>query len=87
MDQREIDIGTLTVVIDRFRKWRYPEALRLEARLDAGERPTKSEVDFIRMCLGEIQEVKPIVARNADYQHLLPEVIQLFDSLAERVLK
>lgn len=87
MDQREIDIGTLTAVIERFQKWRYPEAQRLKKRLDAGEAPNEIDVDFVQTCLREVQEVRPIVARNADYEHLLKEVIELFDSLAERVLK
>lgn len=44
MDQCRFDVGTLSVITQRIKKWRYPEALKLQARLDAGEKPTKGEV-------------------------------------------
>ncbi len=86
MDQKEEDRATLITVMDRFNKWRYPQAAEMKSRLEKGETLTERDVQFLHRVFEAAQVVLPILERNPEFHELASKAINLYSEITTLAL-
>lgn len=87
MDKKEEDRATLTAVMERFNKWRYPRAVAILERLQTGEKATKADLEFLDRVGEAAREVMPIIERNPDYHEFASKAIGLYHDITQLALE
>lgn len=80
------DAGVIQVLLDRFNNQRFPRAMELKAKVDAGQRLEPFEVDYLGDVLGDIQAIKGLLPRHPEYQPLVVKGMQLYAEITEKAL-
>ena len=81
------DQGVIAVLLERFEKQRLPKALRLKKRVDAGERLSESDIEFLEDVFDTMKQAQPLVERNPEYKKLVASAIDLYKEITERALQ
>jgi len=81
------DQGTITALLQLFKKSHYPRALRVKERLENGEALSDEDMRFLQDALERVQQAVPIVKRNEQYQKLVGQVISFYSGIADLAVK
>ena len=82
-----IDEGTVQVLLERLTKFRLPRALDIKKRIDAGERLTDSELQFLKSALEDAHHAAKVVVRHPEVHALGAQLAQLYDEIVRKALE
>ena len=89
MDRNELnsmDEGVLTVIVERMQEQRFPRALELKAKVDAGETLDDFDIDFLERVFEDCTRLKPLLDRHPDYQELAARMMNLYHAITTQAL-
>ncbi len=89
MERRELDSmdeGVLTVIVERMQEQRFPRALELKAKVDAGETLDDFDIDFLERVFEDCTRLKPLLDRHPDYQELAARMMNLYHAITTQAL-
>ena len=78
--------GVLTVIVERMQEQRFPRALELKAKVDAGETLEDFDIDFLEKVFEDCTSLKPLLDRHPQYQELAARMMSLYHAITERAL-
>jgi len=87
MDTSETDKGVIYVLWERFKTQRYPRALELKKKVDAGEPLSDEDLEFLGLVLSDMREVQPLLDRHPEYRPLVEWALSLFNEISNRALE
>lgn len=83
----ETDIGVLTTLIDRMVSQRLPKVKNMKERVDAGERLTQPDIDFLEQVFKDINTTKSYLARHPEYQDIAANIAHLYKEVMDKALE
>ena len=89
MDRKELDSmdeGVLTVIVERMQEQRFPRALELKAKVDAGETLEDFDIDFLEKVFEDCTSLKPLLGRHPQYQELAARMMSLYHAITTQAL-
>ena len=89
MDRKELDSmdeGVLTVIDERMQAQRFPRALELKAKVDAGETLEDFDIDFLEKVFEDCTGLKPLLDRHPQYQELAARMMSLYHAITTQAL-
>jgi hypothetical protein len=87
MDQKEIDAGTIAVLMQRFKEYRLPRAKRLLARVSEGQVLRETDIDFLKRVHTDGLQVQPLIKRHPEYSVLICRTLDLYTEIINKGLE
>ena len=79
--------GIIQARLDRFRKLILPQALAMKERVDAGERLSNLDMQFLKEVLDAANKALPLVDRHPEYKELAARATRLYNEITARALE
>ena len=86
MSDQTDDTGTVQALLDRLVKQRLPRMLDLKQRVDAGERLSDTELDFLMRVLEDAQQSQGYVVRHPELHALGARLIELYEHVVRKAV-
>ena len=87
MSESNNDAGTIQVLLERLNKFLLPRALAVKTRVDAGEKLTETDIQFLKEVLAHARQVEPLAATHLEYKSLAARVVNLYDEITRKALE
>ena len=81
------EAAIVQALIQRFQKLILPQALRMKERVDAGEKLSSMDMEFLKEVLAAANKALPIVDRHPGYKELAARAIHLYNEITARALE
>jgi len=89
MERKELDSmdeGVLTVIVERMQEQRFPRALEVKAKVDAGETLDDFDIDFLEKVFEDCNSLKPLLDRHPEYQDIAARMMNLYHAITTKAL-
>ncbi|MDV6343911.1 hypothetical protein [Nitrosomonas sp. Is37] len=63
-----------------------PRALEIKERVDRGALLSQRDIDFLQQLAERAEEIRPLVERHLEYQHVYAQGVHLYKVITERAL-
>jgi len=87
MEQREIDAGTITALMMRFKEYRLPRAKRLLGRVTMGNPLTDEDISFLKRVHKDGIQIQPLIRRHPEYSLLITRTMDLYTEIISKGLE
>ena len=87
MDSKKTDSGVIVALLERFTKERYPRALALKQKMDAGERLSDFDLEYLKRILTDAEQLQPLLDRHPELRPLAATAFSLYEEIAKRALE
>lgn len=87
MTESTTDAGAIAATIARFETFRLPQALKLKAGVERGERLEEFEVHFLSDLLADAEGLRPLVTQHPELAGLYTRVVDLYNSIMKQALE
>jgi len=87
MDQSEKDAGTIAALMIRFKEYRLPRAQRMLDKVNAGEKLSDNDIQFLKRVYTDGRKTQPLVKRHPEYNELITSYINLYTEIITRGLE
>ena len=84
MDPNLEEEGTLEALLIRFKDYRLPRAERLLESVDAGEKLTNYDIQWLEKVMKDGRMTAPLVRKHPEYDELVSRAMQLFTEIIEK---
>jgi hypothetical protein len=81
------DDGLISVLVERLTEQRLPRALSLKEKVEAGERLSEFDIQFLEDVFNDASHIKPLLDRHPEYQELAAKMISLYNEITTRALE
>jgi len=79
--------GVIQARLDRLQKLILPRALGMKERLDAGEKLSSIDMEFLKEVIDAANNVQPMLDRHPEYKPLAARVIHLYNEITAQALE
>lgn len=86
-DNNNNDIALMTVLLERFKKQRYPRAISLIDKVENGEVLSHFDLVFLKEVSDDISNIKPLLDRQPECQVIANKMLHLCSEIAVKGLK
>ncbi len=87
MGNESQDAGVLAVIVERMEEQRLPRALDLKEKVDQGGVLDDMDIDFLERVFADNSELRPLLARNPEYQVLTAQMMGLYREITAKALE
>ncbi len=87
MTDTDKQLGMITVILERFEKFRLPRALEIKAKVDRGEPLDDSDIEHLTLVMADAQDIKRFVDQRPDMQGLYTRAISLYQEITKKALE
>jgi hypothetical protein len=81
------EAAIVQALVQRFQKLILPQALRMKERVDAGEKLSSMDMEFLKEVFEAANKALPIVDRHPEYKELAARAIHLYKEITTRALE
>lgn len=78
------DAGLIQVLVERLSNQRLPRALDLKAKVDAGEKLSNFDLQFLEEVFADAQKIRPLIERHPEYQELAARMLHLYKEILDK---
>ena len=79
--------GTIQALLDRLNQFRLPRALDLKKRVDAGEKLSDNDVDFLHRVLEDSNQARSLIAAHPKFKPLVDQLASLYNHITTKALE
>jgi hypothetical protein len=89
MNSPHKDIGVIAVLLQRLETERLPVILRLRKKLDAGERLSDGDIEYLNRAFADARNAKlePLLERHPEYRSVVTALFSAYRHVVERALE
>jgi hypothetical protein len=89
MSAPNTDTGIIAALLQRFDTDRLPFILRLKKKVDAGERLSDGEIEYLKRVLADAKDMRlePMLERHPEYRSLVGTVFHFYSQVVDRALE
>jgi hypothetical protein len=81
------DAGKIATLLQRLNKFRLPRLLELKERVNRGEAPTESDIEFLGLTLEDAHSAVPLIDRHRELQPLAAKLTALYQEITAKALE
>ena len=81
------DTGTTQALLDRLVHTRLPRTLELKQRVDAGQRLSDTDLEFLKDLLEDAQRGQQFIARHPELHELAGRLVQLYEEIVKKAVE
>lgn len=78
------DAGLIQVLVERLSNQRLPRALDLKAKVDAGEKLSDFDLQFLEEVFADAHKIRPLIERHPEYQELAARMLHLYKEILDK---
>ena len=87
MDQETKDAGTIEALMIRMKEYRIPRAKRMQERVNAGEKLSDVDIEYLNRVYDESRDSAALFERHPEYDELRVRALDLFSEIIEKALE
>jgi hypothetical protein len=87
MSTSQKDEGTIEVLLKRLNDERLPRALKLQDKVNGGERLDDADLAFLNAVFHDASGVQQLIAKHPQYQTLVTRLISLYSEITRKALE
>ena len=87
MEQKELDAGTIAVLMLRFKEYRLPRAKRLLQRVNEGQVLRDADISFLKRVHSDSLQAQSLIKRNPEYSVLVNRTLDLYTEIIKKALE
>lgn len=78
MVQFDSDVGVIKEILDRFNHQRFPRALDIKVRVEAGETLQQSDIDFLTIVINDARDFSWLVEKHPEYKQVMGNITHFY---------
>ena len=87
MQSSDEDAGTIQALLQRLNNQRLPRALKLQEKVNGGERLDDGDVDFLKNVFADAETARGLADRHPEFAPLIARLISLYAGITQKALE
>ena len=85
--QKQKDAGLISVLLDRYQKYRLPRTLAIKEKVDRGEVLNTFDITFLKQVISGMGEIRPLLERHPECRKLATSMVTLCHEISGKGLE
>ncbi|MGH8174060.1 MAG: hypothetical protein ACREPX_13045 [Rhodanobacteraceae bacterium] len=87
MQSSEKDAGTIQALLQRLNNQRLPRALKLQDKVNSGERLDDGDVDFLKRVFEDAESARALASSHPEFAPLVARLVSLYAGITQKALE
>jgi hypothetical protein len=83
----EVELGTVTALLERSSRRRIPRLLRIKKAVGNGKRLTNYQIDFLSKVFEDARAVTPYIEDHPELHDIAARMVSLYSEITEQAIK